>query len=514
MPWPSRLFLFAFLMVSAFSLRAEVVDGHRDSLPVLSGDYRFSYEEIQLPDGERMGLLGGNYLLRNDHNVYLGLGIYGAVTGQRGGFFVGGFDTGAVVCRWQYWCVDAGAYVGGGGGAAAPQGGGLMLRPHLELRYLARDEGWQWGVGVSEVRFPNGNITDRQGYLSVARRFQTLMLPGWHESADLQKWSAPLAALEGSSRTIYLQLMNYYPTYSQRGRSGKVLDQAIQVGGVRWRQDWLDDWLLDFETAGAFGGEVDGLAQVFAGTSWRWCRLSYFDCYATAMIGSAGGGDLHTGGGVLGRVLLGSEYAINKHWSVLVEGGQTSALQAPFNASMLNVGLGYRYGVIQPTRRMVADDSRSTEWQRNRWRLGAQSYFSSVDQLRKSSQGSEQVDLLALKLDSFFSKTGYVTGQALGAFRGDAGGYAVGLMGIGGHWMLSDAWFAEAEVTTGAAGGGGIAVGSGAVLQPMLSLGWRFDPSLAVSFSAGQVWAIDGELSAQVADVSVNYHFSVPHWVQ
>ena len=47
---------------------------------------RVTLEEIEISPNENMGLLGTSYLLRLNKNIYTGLGIYSAVTGERGGF--------------------------------------------------------------------------------------------------------------------------------------------------------------------------------------------------------------------------------------------------------------------------------------------------------------------------------------------------------------------------------------------------------------------------------------------
>jgi len=498
--------------MGAVAARADVsVLDHAAGFPSLAGKYRFTYEEVMLPGNESMGLLGGNYLLGRNEGSYLGLGIYGAVTGDRGGFFVGGVEAGYAYC-WQWgWCADTGFYLGGGGGGAAPQGGGLMLRPHLEARYASSLWGGLWGLGMSEIRFPNGDIQHRQFYLSFERAFQTLMLPGWHEPSVLGGFVPDSRQLQVAPRSVYIQAMNYLPSQGQSGRSGKALDDTINVLGIRWREHRGTRWSWDFETSGAFGGQVDGLAQVFAGGSTNWCRVEQLTCHVTAMLGSAGGGDVHTGGGILGRLMLGAEYALNKRWLGMVEVGQTSALHAPFNAMTLNLALGYRYHTLVPGLGEGFEWQRSGHWQKNRIRAGQQSYFAPASRLRKQGQGGDQVDLLTLKLDSFLTTRVYVTGQAMGAYRGDAGGYAVGLIGAGWHQPWQNEYFMEAELAAGAGGGGGLAVGSGALVQPAISIGKRLNRQLSLAAGIAQVHAPEGEMSAQVLDISVNYRFSVPH---
>ena len=104
--------------------------------------WRLSAEHIHLPGRERVGLLGGSYLVGLDGGWWLGPSVHGAARGQRGGLFVIGAEAlwrspGPAGSR-----LEAGLFVGGGGGAAAPVGGGLMLRPHLD---------WLWPVGPAWV---------------------------------------------------------------------------------------------------------------------------------------------------------------------------------------------------------------------------------------------------------------------------------------------------------------------------------------------------------------------------
>ena len=52
---------------------------------VQKGHYGVTYDVLTLPHNEKMGLLGTSYLYDFGH-AYVGLGIYSAVTGHRGGF--------------------------------------------------------------------------------------------------------------------------------------------------------------------------------------------------------------------------------------------------------------------------------------------------------------------------------------------------------------------------------------------------------------------------------------------
>ena len=66
-------------------------------------------------------------------------------------FFTGGYTFLLERPLTDNWIFDVGYYVGAGGGGAAAQGGGLMLRPHIGLKY---DFSWSaLGLNYSYVNF-------------------------------------------------------------------------------------------------------------------------------------------------------------------------------------------------------------------------------------------------------------------------------------------------------------------------------------------------------------------------
>ena len=82
---------------------------------------RIGYETIDLPGDERMGLVGLSYLVQARQGLCLGPAVYGAASGQRGGFFTIGAEAalctrlvrsaeraGRAVCRRRRRCGGAG----------------------------------------------------------------------------------------------------------------------------------------------------------------------------------------------------------------------------------------------------------------------------------------------------------------------------------------------------------------------------------------------------------------------
>ena len=139
---------------------------HIKKMPWRNRTLRFSFEEIDMPDlGEHMGLYSiGAYELLNPW-LCGGITLYGAASGRHDGFFTGGYTLGVERQLTDKWKLDAGGYVGAGGGGAAAQGGGLMIRPHIGLKYDLR---WSiLGLNYTYVDFPNGDISSDAIALSL-----------------------------------------------------------------------------------------------------------------------------------------------------------------------------------------------------------------------------------------------------------------------------------------------------------------------------------------------------------
>jgi hypothetical protein len=101
----------------------------------------------------------------------------------------------------------------------------------------------------------------------------------------------------------------------------------------------------------------------------------------------------------------------------------------------------------------------------------------------------------------------YLTGQALAAYQGEAGGYAVGLVGIGREYKVNNNLNLFAEVNAGVAGGGGINTGGGAIVQPMLGLNYNITPNFSLQTSIGKLKAIKDGGDTSVVEFGLQYKF-------
>ncbi|MDP9045206.1 MAG: hypothetical protein M3O01_10430, partial [Pseudomonadota bacterium] len=212
------------------------------------------YEVVRLPQGERMGLVGGSLLFDIGNDWALGPAVYGAATGHRGGFFAGGVE---VQRRWGIvpgLALATGLYAGGGGGAAAPVGNGLMLRPALTL---LKDLGpsLQAGVSLSAVRFPSGQISSRQLGLTLAWRNEFDYLTGASGSPTPVPIRSTGLGFDRMAATV--------SAYRLTDGTGRRVDL---VGAQAERRSSFDGFTWGMEAAAAAKGGAAGYME-FLGTA-------------------------------------------------------------------------------------------------------------------------------------------------------------------------------------------------------------------------------------------------------
>lgn len=231
---------------------------------------RLSYEVLDLGSAggrrnETLGLAGAHYLVNVHPDWYLGASAFGALQGERGGFFTGGFTVGTGRRFASKWSVDTGLFVGGGGGGAAPQGGGLMLRPHLGI---SRDVGSAiLGAGVSHIRFPNGGIDSTQFNLNLGIPFGIY----YGRARDVGKSveAGDLFGLTLKKTEWLLTAGKYRPSDNARTTTGLAMTVPLKRVGFEYRR-YLDARRYGFvEAAGATGGNADGYAELLAGAGYR-----------------------------------------------------------------------------------------------------------------------------------------------------------------------------------------------------------------------------------------------------
>jgi hypothetical protein len=469
---------------------------------------RLTFESLNLPGGESMGMLGGDLLVSVHKNLRVGVGAYGAVEGERGGFITLGVEGELQQRISDAWVSRAGLFVGAGGGhgSNALAGGGLMLRGDLGITYESNGYG-NIGLGVSHVRFPSGDIKSTQPYVQYEYPFNSLLGSGWLNPPP-GKSSLRVDSVQASKNEFALVGRHYQFPSSAKRDDGSKQNSTMQLAGVEWLSYLNDNWFVKVESEGAMGGDNNGYMQILVGGGLRLPITRSTSLKLHVAAGPAGGGSADVGGGLLLDAGLGLQQKFSENLAIEVSAGAVTAPSHTFEALNVGLKLNYQFGLpdvgASPVSWYGLGEFDTTPL---RMRLTNQTYFKADDQWRNGDVNKE-VSNLGVQMDYFLTPNWFVTGQGLAAHSGDAGAYMVGEVGLGGVWNVTPNWFIEGEALFGAAGGGGLAVGSGLVAQGNASVGYRLNKALSMIATAGRIEALQGDFKANVAGLSLAYQFS------
>ena len=385
-------------------------------------------------------------------------------------------------------------YAGGGGGGSAPVGGGLMLRPHADLWW---DFGpYRAGVSLSQVRFANGDIDSRQLGLVWSLNTDFRFVPR-------QRLGEPLDQ-GGRSGMGFDRLQAVFGAYKPRAGasrlSGGPLSSRIGFVGTRLERSMGDNLYWGVEAAGAASGGVAGYAEYLGtlGTETTvWSNVLTLG--ARAALGMGGGGDVDVGGGLLAKAGVYGTVRLTRELGFSLEGGYTVAPQGTFKAWHAAASLAWI--LDDPTDLTAPARTARTEW------VGGVERYAAL----RRDGSTRTLQAVTLKANRFVASHVYLTGQAHSGYGGGAGGYTVGLFGVGVQTPSLGRFHAGAEALIGAAGGGGVQSQGGAITQPNAYVGVDIGRSLSLRVGAGRIQSLrHGGLRANVLDVGLAFTFGVP----
>lgn len=456
--------------------------------------FKFGFERINLSSNETMGMLGTSYLVEVSPRLYLGPAAYGAITGQRGGFFTAGGEMAWHQKLFPRLELQTGVFVGGGGGSSASTmtGGGLMVRPHLDLLWKLGN--YQAGISASHVSFPNGEISSNQigllfsadsnfAYVTPDRVGQRMDTKGRHGA--------------GFDRVL-ATMGRYRPRGNVTDLSGAPATNSIGTVGVRLERLLSPSLYWGLEAAGASSGNAAGYAE-FLGTLGAETPIwdETLAIGARLALGMGGGGLVSVGGGLLNKLSTYATVNLSRDTHLSLEGGYAAAPNGKFRANYGSAN--FTWDLDHPTA-----SGRGAVIVGNEWIFGTEHYFDAA--YRDGSK--RDIDAVVIKLNRYLNRSIYLTGQAHSAYSGNSGGYSVGLFGAGFRTQkFFNRFSAGAEMLIGAAGGGGLDTSGGAIVQPMAYLGMDVTKVTGIKLSAGRVKSLKGALNSNVADLSVNFAF-------
>jgi len=489
-----KLSALSLLSVLTFTtLNAEAIQTQKTA-------FRTSFESVKISDDEDMGLVGIAYLFEPNDYFYYGLNIYGTLSGKRGGFFTGGLNTGFKYPLYKKLYLDSGVFVGAGGGGSAPQGGGLMLKAYLGALYQFGD--YSLGLNYSRVKFPNGDI-DSSGVSVVADvKFDTLFVETPIDSKIFSSYNFM------NSKDYFTPTLQYYiPTSGTKKTNGSNLDKNIGLIGIEYGAYISDNVLAYFESSAAFSGDSAGYMEVLGGLGYSLPLAKTTNIQAKVSLGSAGGGQINTGGGAVSKASLNLNYNPTKNINAGFALGAYHAFEGDFDATTARVNIGINTNFLSLSKSKNSLDNSSIYTQKFNLRVAHQSYLAS-DTLRAGTN-EEAVHLIGFKLDYFLTEKLYASGQASTAYNGEAGGYMSGMFGLGYIQPLVKSLSLVGEFNFGASGGGGLQSGNGMTIQPMAGLMYNITKKISIELLYGRIMALSTDsMDTDMLDIAFVYRFN------
>ncbi len=478
----------------------------------ISTTSRFTFDQVDMPDNdEPMGLLGLYFDYPLPYHLYSSIAGFGGLTGNQGGLFVLGIEGGFDYPLGDRLSMSGGYFFGGGGGKVWT-GDGEMRRYFLGLNYSAHE--FRAGLHVGRIVFPTSDIAGTQLGLNAAIPVPiTVGSADYlnHEISDLR--GLKISGSNGKSIqrfTLAVMHEQYFQKAGTLDISGQPQDDIIGLIGFAISKPLIKNIHLRLKLAGAYSGIHHGYMDVLGGLRYRLPLIGSITLIAGIDLGMGGGGHVETGGGLLLGVSVGAQLVLGPRLRISAGSGLLNSPDGNLHAKTLTFQAGYRLDLLQGTssHRQLSEkgDYRFSGWA---IRIADQIYQRPQ---RKSSINPDNVRLIGVKIDRRLNHCFYLTGQSFFAFSGKhVGGLAVGLVGAGITHppLIRNRISLYAEALAGAAGGGHLALGEGAIIQWMYGLNLHFSDQAIFSLSTGQVGALRNELDSVVIELSYSIRFSL-----
>lgn len=411
------------------------------------------------------------------NNLHFGQTLYSAAAGDAGGLFIGGFT---LAKRWQVGDkteLELGGFIGGGGGAALVGGDGMMTRAHLSLRrHLFGDVSGLLGLSYVKV---SGSVISTPALSFGLSRDTDFAFAGGHQNTGMSG---------GRVLRAVKPLVKQFHPRGNKTRSGRTLGTMTLVGveaSFATSPTARNETFI--QSSGAVAGDGEGYADIQVGYRWN-TAPSGLRAFADVAVGFGGGGDVDTGGGLLASIGAGVGLTIARGFDLEFGAQATTALDGDLMAIVPYVRTSLTFG------------TKSRPYQTpHRWQLSMGLSLQSPNTgFRKPGvTATASPVLIDTSVDLFVGKHLYLTGNAQTVAAGHAGGYAVGLMGLGYEFPLNPRWTVSVEGMLGAAGGGGIATNGGLVGAAKIELDYAINDKMAISAGVGTMQTLRGNGGAK-----------------
>ncbi len=413
-----------------------------------------------------------------------GQSIYSAAEGDAGGAFFWGFEGRQDFALTNHTSVNIGLFFGGGGGASEVSGDGTMTQFRAGLDYKL-DERFTLQTATTWTKISGTDIDDPG--VSVGLSYSFDVSP---EDKNLDAIQSPISRLAFTAT----QLTDIGNSTTRAGAT----QPDISLIGAEFHSPISHSSQVWVAANGAADG-AQGYMDILGGLRTE-VPLGEWRGFAAGGAGFGGGGDVDTGGGILLTARLG--IAVPLAPSLDLEGALVGfdAPDGDFESAGLSLRLVRNFDHKQ--------DKVSHPPQRWALSMGFSHQEPNNDFRNAGANRPEAPIMQESSLDLFITDGVYVTGNAQTTVAGNAGGYAIGLLGLGYELSLSENWFISAEAHLGAAGGGSVNASGGAIGGARLELDRTIVGKTRLSLGIGQLQSLkSGGMAPIVTQIGIKIPF-------
>lgn len=491
-----HLLILTFLFAYCSYAQKSIVPTKNAQPSFLMADF-LSVEMPKLDSGRverNMGIIG-IHLNRTFNKYYVGLGMYGAVSGERGGFFTLGLNAGYKFSIYKNLILDTGFHFGGGGGASTPDGGGAFILPHLNLGVEFKNISVTTGYSYINF-FDQGEIESHQLNASI---HIPLKINSASITAAQKEYS--LKDLQASSwNTAPLEISAMMHLNNLLLKKGKLSGKTIRLAGFEFNTYLDKNKFLFLKLDGAYHGIRAGYMDIILGTGYHISmNNNKTNVIGKLGIGAGGGGGVDTKGGFLIYPDLSIEQELSNNIFISLNTGLLMSPNRHFEST--NWGLGLKYYL--KANGVTDVSSTSTPIFKGVEVILKQDLYIDASRMTKNANDLYSI---SLQLNYQLNDRIYLAGQTAFANFRDGGAYAEGIVGIG--WQTN--YFANEKYNffiqslAGAAGGGGINTGQGAIIKPSVGMNYKINSDLAFRGALGYIKSMGGGVSSPTINIGLN----------
>jgi hypothetical protein len=443
-------------------------------------EYQRSFETVSMNTYENYSFSNSAYLLTKDFGnsrLAYGLEIQEAVRGEFGGLYVFGLST-----EYDYrfgtapLSFNVNTFIGGGGGAGAPDGSGLAYR---------------YALGVK------AHLTSN---ISLVTRYS--------------KYDFPTGSIGGSQ--LQFGFSSGIPSvFNIKLKDSRVLNQSFSFQGIAMEIDANDSGrlhksylskLISVEYAFEFRPKLQGLVRLqaaisefidgymayYSGLSYSLAKVNRFSCDISALIGSSGGGDMYTNGGLGSLLESGISYSSGDK-SVRLSKGVNSSFEGEFSAYYTQLGFKYNFEstALLGSRGNPIESERDYKLTKLRLETGLEVHLA-PNAVDYNNLFYEDMSLMSFGIRCPIKDKIELLGQTRWALGGNYGAYAEGIVGMAYKLMNTNKFEVLIPLQIVVAGGGGVDVGKGIGYQVNIEGNYAVTDATYISLCVAKMSMING----------------------